>query len=251
MNIAPSLGKEYKKTGAWGDTKDIIAAIMEADAMAPAFTSDFALSLPDGSIDDHCRYLWHWVRKNIQYREDPDGRQDITLPGALYTRGYGDCKSMTLFTASVIKNLYGDIYCYRFISQDANTDLHHVYLVVKDENGNDIIIDCVEDSYGVEIPHQKQKDMYPSAKKIQGPAVTPQLMTNPSAQTTTGSYQGIPTANTTTISTNPSATTTPTSYVDPGTIVSPPVAPAPTSSLMSNPLVWLAGGLALYLILKD
>lgn len=160
-SIRKALGKTYIRTDAWGNTDDIIRTILEADTMAPPFTRDFANSVRQSSIDDTCRTIWEWVKDNIKYQEDPEGKQDIQLPGALYERGSGDCKSMTLFTASVIKNLYGDIYRYRFISQDPQADYHHVYLVVRDEDGNDIILDCVEDYYDVEVPHAKQKDMKP------------------------------------------------------------------------------------------
>jgi len=166
--VGPPIGKTYLRTDAWGDTDDIIRTIIEADALAPPFTSDFALSIQGDTIDDTCYNLWAWVRKNITYREDPDGRQDIQLPGALVAHGYGDCKSMGVFCASVLKNLYGNIYRYRFISQDPQSDLHHVYLVVTDERGADIILDCVESHYDYEVPHVKYKDMI-AKSKIAGP----------------------------------------------------------------------------------
>ena len=166
-NISPPIGKTYVRTDAWGNTNDIIKAIMDADDMAPMYTEEFARSLNTDNINDTCSYLWQWVRSNIRYKEDGEN-QNVQLPGALYKNGYGDCKSMTLFTASVIKNLYGNIYKYRFISQDADQDFHHVYLVVEDEYGNDIILDCVENYYDLEVPHVKQKDMYPKGNKING-----------------------------------------------------------------------------------
>ena len=161
--IQPPIGRTFVKTSDWGDTKDIIAAILEADETAPLYTVDFAHSIPAKNINDVCSYLYQYVRDNVNYNEDPDGRQDVQMPGVLVDRKSGDCKSMSLFCASVLSNL-GIPYKYRFISQDPKSDLHHVYLIVKDERGREIALDCVEDSYNKEVKYVKKKDMRSKAK---------------------------------------------------------------------------------------
>jgi len=161
--IQPPIGRTFVKTSDWGDTKDIIAAILEADETAPLYTADFAHSIPANNINDVCSYLYEYVRDNVNYNEDPDGRQDVQMPGVLVDRKSGDCKSMSLFCASVLSNL-GIPYKYRFISQDPKSDLHHVYLIVKDERGREIALDCVEDRYNKEVKYVKKRDMRSKAK---------------------------------------------------------------------------------------
>jgi hypothetical protein len=230
-----------------GDTKDIIAFIMKADKMAAPYTRDFAQSIPEGTINETCKWIWKWVRSHIDYVEDPSGVQYIQLPGQLYMTRKGDCKSMTLFTASVIYNLYGDIYCYRFISQDRRADLHHVYLVVFDENGEEIILDCVEDEYGVEVPHEKQKDMYPGNKNI-GSLMAPtplQLLQGAAALNNNPSTQQLPMYTGTQTGTYAAAQT----YTSPTSNVPTDTAPGMSTGTMLVGGAIVAG--LLYLFLKD
>jgi len=245
--IASPLGKTYTRSDAWGDTGDIIHAIQEADTLAPDYTRAFALSLHYDSVDDLCRQLWHYVRDNVRYQEDPDGYQNIQLPGPLYYSGSGDCKSMTLFTASVLANL--DIpYRYRFISQDRAVDYHHVYLVVTDERGDDIILDCVEDTYGAEVPHEKQKDMKVRPHKLSGIIgasnfVAPQLQ-----QLGGGTVEMSPLPGSTGIAPKGSGT-----LIDAGTgIAVPPIYQSQTPAPAGIPAwAWIAGAAALYFLIKD
>jgi hypothetical protein len=239
--IASPLGKTYNRSDAWGDTSDIIRAIQEADTLAPPYTRDFALSLHYDSVDDLCRQLWHFVRDNVQYQEDPNGYQNVQLPGPLYHSGAGDCKSMTLFTASVLANI-SIPYRYRFISQDRRVDYHHVYLVVTDERGRDIILDCVEDTYGAEVPHEKQKDMRVTPHKVSGIIGASTIVARQLQQLGGGTIQMSPLPGATDIAPKGSGT-----LIDSGTgtYVPPARAGIPTWA-------WLLGGAAaLYFLIKD
>jgi hypothetical protein len=161
--IQPPIGHTFYKTNDWGNTKDIIAAILEADETARLYTEDFANSIPGESVEDICKFLYGYVRRNVKYNEDPDGRQDVQMPGVLVDRKSGDCKSMSLFCASVLSNLEIP-YKYRFISQDPKSDYHHVYLIVDAGRGKKIALDCVEDTYNNEVKYVKKKDMKSTAK---------------------------------------------------------------------------------------
>ena len=156
--IHPPIGEVFYKTNDWGNTEDIINAIIEADESAPLYTEKFALSIPYDNINDICRFLYDYVKTNVRYKEDEDGKQFVQMPGVLVNKKKGDCKSMSLFCASVLKNL-GILYKYRFITQDPNSDLHHVYLIVQDENGNNIALDCVENRYNKEVKYYRKKDI--------------------------------------------------------------------------------------------
>jgi hypothetical protein len=147
-----------------GNTSDIISAIMLADKQCAPYTKDLAKQLRKSNITATCRNIWQWVKDNIEYKEDPEGYQFIQLPGYLYwgakgnKKGQGDCKSMSVFCASLLQNL-GLTYAYRFISQDPGADYHHVFVVLKDESGKTITLDCVDDTFNHTQRFAKLKDV--------------------------------------------------------------------------------------------
>jgi len=220
--IQPPIGQVFYKTNDWGDTKDIISAILEADETAPLYTVDFANSIPAENVNDICRFLYDYVRRNVAYKEDEDGRQDVQMPGVLVDKKYGDCKSMSLFCASVLKNL-NIPYKYRFISQDPKSDLHHVYLVVTAENGKKITLDCVENSYNNEVKYVKKKDMRSKAK-------IGAINFNP--------MPVMPVVR-------------PASLLPASLLPSTLDLPAPQAAPKPNYLLWAAAAVALYFIIKD
>lgn len=149
-----------------GDTTDIIATILVADAKAAPYTTDQARQLAKPTVKKTCEAIYDFVRKNITYKEDPDGLQLIQSPGHLFWgkdgkgKGEGDCKSMSIFCASILQNL-GINYAYRFISQTRGADYHHVFIVVPDENGTIIVLDCVDSLFNSPATYVKVKDVVP------------------------------------------------------------------------------------------
>lgn len=125
-----------------GSTQDIVRVILEADQLAAPYTDEFAAHIDEGDTLATCRRLHAFIQQNIEYREDPGGLQDIKSPGALFQSGFGDCKSFSVFTASVLRNL-GIPYRYRFASYTEDGDVTHVYVVATDEDGSDVVIDAV------------------------------------------------------------------------------------------------------------
>jgi hypothetical protein len=49
--------------------------------------------------------VWLFTRNNFVYRRDPDTEQIIALPSASVRRKFNDCKSYSMFIASVLKSL--------------------------------------------------------------------------------------------------------------------------------------------------
>lgn len=156
-----------------GNTSDIMAAILTADAKAAPYTTELAKSLKRSTISATCKAIFEWVRLHIEYVEDPEGFQYIQSPGHLYWgkdgkgNGQGDCKSMSLFCASILQNL-GLKYAYRFVSQSHGQDYHHVFVVVPDENGGLINLDCVDSSFNQQTRFAKKKDIPGGAKAAIG-----------------------------------------------------------------------------------
>jgi hypothetical protein len=137
-----------------GDTDNIIQIVLKgcnADIKKgfKSFCSQFSAD------EQGLRELWSFIKYRIVYQTDEDGRQDILLPAALWYRGWGDCKSKTVFTVHVLRCL-GIPYTVRFTGY-AGKSLTHVYCIAH-LNGNDIIIDTVFDFYNREKKYKHKKD---------------------------------------------------------------------------------------------
>lgn len=153
-----------------GNTQDIINIILEEDKRAHKYTNDFAPSLRGTNIYNTSRNIYHFVRCNIKYRLDPFGKQFIKTPAQTWQDRYADCKSMSLFVGSILKNL-GIPYIYRFVGYGQEKDVRHVYVVVPHKN-QEIVIDACAPSFNSEKKYNKQsKKDYKMSKiyVVQGP----------------------------------------------------------------------------------
>lgn len=138
-----------------GNTNDIIVVIMHADKESAQYTKEFAESFTGDTIDQ-CEDIYAFVQDNIQYMEDPAGKQWIKSPAQLYSDGVGDCKSFSIFIGSVLKNL-NIPFVYRFVSFKPG-DVTHVYVVAFDEDGREIYMDAVPPmSFNEEHPDIKRR----------------------------------------------------------------------------------------------
>lgn len=137
-------------------TEDIISLILQADKINAPYTLEFSKGLEFSNREDLLSFLWHFVKDHIHYKEDGDHEQVIKSAGEVWRTRVADCKSMSLFIGSVLQNL-GIPYSYRFISQSRDADLHHVYIVVK-EDGNLISCDPVHDEFNREMDFVRYED---------------------------------------------------------------------------------------------
>lgn len=101
------------------------------------------------------RKIWDFLKKEIKYKRDREGYQDIKLPGRFVAEGSGDCKSYSLFTAGILSNL-GIPYRFRYTSYSSDPTPQHVYIVT--ESG--IIIDAVWNAFNSQKNFTHKKD-YP------------------------------------------------------------------------------------------
>jgi hypothetical protein len=138
-----------------GSTDDIMEVVIEASKQKPKkgfcqFAKQFDRSY------EGLRDLWSFVKYKIPYRVDPDGRQDILLPSALYERGYGDCKSKTVFIVHVLKCL-NIPYVVRFTAYTKGANVSHVYPIAY-LNGKYVIVDSVYDFFDREKSYKEKID---------------------------------------------------------------------------------------------
>lgn len=150
--IRPPKSEDDKITYRQGSTQDIISTVLFADKKAAWYTEEFAQTLPSGSLKQTCRNIWSFVKTNIPYVLDVQGKQWIKSPGRLWKEKAGDCKSFSVFTASCLRNL-GIPYGYRFASYRPDPTPTHVYLYVPLTNGQELILDSVWDG-----PFNTQKE---------------------------------------------------------------------------------------------
>jgi len=124
-----------------GDTSDIINVVMYAyDSETDPQIKVLAEQLRGATDYDTCQNIWQYLIDNITYKADSDGTNGelVRSPARLVHDGVGDCKSYSIFTATILR--YLGIPCvFRFASYSNKKEATHVYIVA---NGN-IIIDAV------------------------------------------------------------------------------------------------------------
>lgn len=151
----PKLKRVLKNSN--GLTNDIIVEVLRTDKASYKDTINFAPYLRCNSTYDTCKNIWDFVKSTVKYKVDEMGIQDVKTPARTFHDKFADCKSYSIFIASILRNL-GIDYKYRFVSFRKNDDTPtHVYIVVP--NGNDlIIIDDVLDNFNEEKPFTFNKD---------------------------------------------------------------------------------------------
>ena len=131
-----------------GDTEDIIEVIekVDRDSERYKYTKDFAKQLEDTDEYVTCFNIWQFVKSNIEYSADKKGHEIVQYPNYLYHNGKGDCKSFSILTGDLLRNVHnGKIdFRYRFISQDPFDKVpKHVYVIATLSDGYECILDSV------------------------------------------------------------------------------------------------------------
>lgn len=154
--IPPATGKEdlIKKRYR---TNDIVAEIFSCFESSRNQLKNFAPYLQGDNLYDTCFNIWKFLKENVKYRVDPEGDQWVKTPARVWHDKVCDCKSYSIFIASVLYNL-GIKGCFRFVSFD-NTDPNptHVYVVVRNQ-GKNILIDAVMPRFDAEKQYASKKD---------------------------------------------------------------------------------------------
>ena len=133
------------------DNKDIRDLLERLIPKASEQMKEFAKKFKGFNEQETCKKIFDYIKNNFVYIADGD-EQIIKLPSALLRKKVGDCKSYSLFTASILQNL-GIPYHLVYASYNDNPIPHHVY--VQTENG--CIIDVV---YGKFNQEKKAKYKY-------------------------------------------------------------------------------------------
>lgn len=129
--------------------KNFPAAVEEVRRIAPRFKGH--------NIRATARNVWDFLRGEISYNKDAGDVQVIRMPRKLLSSRRGDCKSYSLFAASVLAAL-GYKVAFRFASYSGIDIPTHVYTTVKDENGHTVIVDGVYNHFDSEKKPTYKKD---------------------------------------------------------------------------------------------
>jgi hypothetical protein len=148
---------DYKKVFEYGDAMngDIITVLEKNFPRAVEQTKEFARQFETGSRIASAKKVWEFLKSHITYLKDSHDAQQIKLPSRFIKDGTGDCKSYSLTAASLLANL-GIPVSFRYGNYGSGTVPTHVYVVAKDENGHNIIVDGVWKYFNSEkIPNYK------------------------------------------------------------------------------------------------
>lgn len=152
-----------------GNTRDIISVILYADGLSQEYTAPVAEMFVGANDKDTCYNVWKFIRDNIRYVPDSPGHEKIKSPAMLWRDRKGDCKSFSIFAASILKNL--DIPCYyRFVQYEGERDFTHVYVVAGEKK--QYILDAVHHTFDEEVPYIKKKDIMTKVSYLHGPKKT-------------------------------------------------------------------------------
>lgn len=144
--IAPPDGKT-RLMKANGVNSDIIRTIHLYFPKAVEQTREYSQQFKRCNVVDSGRAVWDYLRDEIKYKRDPESSQMIRLPSRFVHDRTGDCKSFSLFAASVLHNL-GYRVAFRYASYNLlNSTPSHVYVVAKDKQGRQVIVDGVYNEF--------------------------------------------------------------------------------------------------------
>jgi hypothetical protein len=122
------------------DNKDIRDLLVQLVPKAKAQMVEFSKQFKAPTTKQTCKKIFDYIKNNFTYVAD-GGEQIIKLPSALLKKRVGDCKSYSLFTASILENLKIP-YKFVYTSYNNNPIPQHVYVTTEDG----CIIDAV---YGI------------------------------------------------------------------------------------------------------
>lgn len=159
--VMPPPVNEDRTWAADGNTDDIVQAILSAEQWNQDQTAALAPHLKGESDRATLRNVWFFVRSNIRYVKDRPGHERVKLPAKTWADRSGDCKSMSVFIAGILKNL-GIPAKYRFVSFRPGP-VTHVYVVATPHGQRPIIMDAVHEKFDQEAEYHSKKD-YPMTK---------------------------------------------------------------------------------------
>ena len=146
---------------------DTIAFIHRVVGLTLSHTEQIARTLQGPTVYATCRNIWNFVYRNVAYKKDADGLEQIRSPRRTWRdRKTGvDCDCYSTFISSILTNLH--IPHQLRITKYRQDYFQHIYPIVPG-GGRTIIIDCVTDQFNYEVPYSEKKDIVMDLQYLDG-----------------------------------------------------------------------------------
>lgn len=170
-NILPKPLNSTTINYRYGTNPNLVNQLNKSISEASKQTKDVAQWFAGNNTTETCYRIWQWLKTEIRYVPDQHD-QEIKMPARFAADGTGDCKSYSLFTASILSNL-GIPFKMRYTSYNADPTPSHVYVVTQ----CGVIVDGTYSFFNrqKEFTFNKDYDMYP-IKTLNGIGGTHQVM---------------------------------------------------------------------------
>lgn len=133
-------------------TKDIVNEIIKTHELYETDYDCIYNYFDTGEDYSTCQNIWNFLKYNLRYKAESLDSQSVKSPSAiLHKSEYVDCKHYSLFTGGVLDAIKANTdanfdWCYRFVSEDENKSIGHVFVVMFID-GNEIWVDPVLNSF--------------------------------------------------------------------------------------------------------
>ncbi len=146
---------------------DTIAFIHKVVGKTLSHTQQLAQTLQAPTVYETCRNIWNFVYRNVAYKKDTDGLEQIRSPRRTWKdRKTGvDCDCYSTFISSILTNLR--IPHQLRITKYRQDHFQHIYPTVED-GGKTIVLDCVTDQFDYEVPYSEKKDISMDLQYLDG-----------------------------------------------------------------------------------
>lgn len=145
--------KEYQ--GTRDIIKDLVFCFKKYNYQAKPVAKEYGT----GNVKTDAKAIWNYLRKNIKYKAEPEGDQTTRSFSRIQFDKWGDCKHTALTVGSIGWNegytVIFRIVRYVIYNGSKKEYLHHVYTILEDKNGNQVIVDPLQD-FDYEKPFDKK-----------------------------------------------------------------------------------------------
>ena len=132
---------------------DIISAMLSAHKIYSPEYDKISQDFYAGDGIQTAKNVFNFLKKNVRYKIESENNQRIMSPSAIVSLAKNDCKNYALFIMGVLdslkrKGLINNDIFYRFASYKLLDEVpHHVFAVIKDQDGTEYYIDPVLSSF--------------------------------------------------------------------------------------------------------
>lgn len=156
-NIGSPENKNYLNNF-YGSNSDIIKAVNSALPAAVKETQLIAPYFKGKTPTETALKVWSFLKSKINYIKDTPGFQFVKLPRRFLDEKKGDCKSFSVFTAGILKNIYPEADIFLRYTSYTNVNIPtHVYTIMY-YNNELIIIDAVYKYFNKEKQFKHKQD---------------------------------------------------------------------------------------------